>query len=129
MAACASPVEETITNEPRRDVCAECFEPVLIAVVADLIVVADVHEWEPRARCYVCSGIAARGQRRMNCDRCGGSRYVGSKRPPGRMLAIDVAWSDDGHVRTIAARTPRRKGEALYPLHVCAGEPRLALVA
>jgi hypothetical protein len=36
------------------------------------------------------------------------------------MLAVDVAWSDEPHVRVIGPRTGRRKGEALYALHACA---------
>jgi hypothetical protein len=33
------------------------------------------------------------------------------------MLAIDVAWSDEGHVRLVGPHTTRRKGEALNALH------------
>lgn len=113
--------------DPHRGVCPDCLGPVLIALLGEHVVVAEPHEWEPRARCYVCSTIAARGQRRSNCDRCGGSGYVGERRPAGRMLAVDVAWSDEGHVRLVGPRTTRKRGEALYALHACVG--RLALVA
>jgi hypothetical protein len=36
------------------------------------------------------------------------------------MLAIDVAWSDEGNMRLIAPSTPRRRGEGLHALHECA---------
>lgn len=119
MAATESPVGEATLIEPHREVCGGCSRPVLVAMVRGARIVADPHEWEPRASCYVCSTIKARGQRRTNCDRCGGCGYVGSKRPPGTLLAVDVAWSDGGHVRTVGPRTPRRKGEALHELHCC----------
>lgn len=35
------------------------------------------------------------------------------------MLAIDIAWSDEGHVRLIGQKTTRKRGEALYTLHAC----------
>lgn len=107
---------------------------------------ADAYEHEPRARCYMCAGVESRvkecpkcrgsgsyregickrcegsgevANKRANCHRCGGSGYVGSARPVGQMLAIDVAWGDEGHVRLIGPRTSRRKGEALYNVHSC----------
>lgn len=84
-----------------------------------LIFVADLPEWEPRAACYVCSRQSMQGKKRSNCDRCGGSGYVGESRPPGEMLGWDVAWSDEGHVRLVGERTRRRRGEALYRRHAC----------
>lgn len=150
------------------------MRPVLLAVVyrdprrhrGAYVFTAELEEWEPRARCYVCAKIEARlnkdaprcercegtgaigdfrraemregGERhecprcegrgyivevrvrRADCERCGGEGYVGSRRPPGDLLAIDYAWSDEGHVRIISERTKRRKGEALYRAHACA---------
>lgn len=101
---------------------------MLIAVVyrdtrrqrGERVVMADPYEWEPRARCYVCQKQATRGMKRARCDRCDGTGYVGEHRPPGKMLAWDVAWSDEGHVRIVGERTERRRGEAFYRLHVCA---------
>jgi hypothetical protein len=119
MAALATRAETSAT-EPHRGLCTECFRPVLVALVKRTVVVAEVHEWEPRAACFVCATIRARGQHRERCDRCGGSGYVGAARPPGRMLAIDVAWSDESHVRLIGPRTTRKRGEALYEIHSCA---------
>lgn len=115
---------------------------MLLAVVAKRTVLAEPYEWEPRARCYACATIegrkracpTCRGQdascarcegtgrvanKRVRCDRCNGEGFVGRKRPPGRMLAIDLGWSDTGHVRLLGPQTPRLKGEALYVLHVC----------
>jgi hypothetical protein len=133
---------------PTRGACASCFEPVLIVVVRSELVLADPFEWQPLGACFVCSppGLCAHCKRELpedappgtrycsdvhrkaahrarkrgeTCSRCGGTGLVGSRRPPGPMLAIDVAWSDEGHVRVIARRTSRRRGEGLYPLHVC----------
>jgi hypothetical protein len=106
------------TVEPTRTLC-DCGSVILVVELGREVVIAEAFEWEPRARCYVCATIAARGQTRRNCDRCGGSGYVGERRPPGRALAIDVAWSDEGHVPLGAPRPPRRRGEALYALHAC----------
>jgi hypothetical protein len=47
---------------------------------------------------------------------------VGEPRPYGQMLAVDVAWGDHIHLRLIGPNTDRRRGEALYPLHVCQGD-------
>jgi hypothetical protein len=111
--------------------------------------VADVAEWEPRAACPLCGvqrrlacaicGTSLAGRRSLattcstkcrrelsrrrrgrDCKRCDGSGYIGEKRPPGEMLAWDVAWSDEGHLRIVGPRTPRRKGEALFKPHLCA---------
>lgn len=106
-------------DEPRRERCAGCTDPVLVAVIEGRRVIADIYEWEPRARCFMCARTETRGQRRVNCDRCGGSGYTGEKRPPGEMLAIDIAWSDEGHVRIVGPATSRKRGEALYRLHSC----------
>jgi RecJ-like exonuclease len=106
------------------------------------IVLAEPFEWEPRARCYQCKNIESRSRvcpkcrgfdlgcarcegtgtvsdKRANCNRCGGEGYIGKRRPTGVMLAIDIAWSDDGHVRLVEPTVSRRKGEALYELHDC----------
>lgn len=70
--------------------------------------------------CKRCDGLGTLGApKRADCTRCGGDGYVGQTRPRKQMLAIDIAWSDDDHVRLIGPDTPRRKGEALYELHVC----------
>jgi hypothetical protein len=112
--------------EPTRAPCPECAEVVLIVLVAVIIegvrqpekaIIAEPYEWEPRARCYVCQTIETQGKHRASCDRCGGLGFVGYPRPRTPMLAIDVAWSDEGHVRIVGPRTTRRKGEALYALH------------
>lgn len=106
--------------EPTRGLCQHCRSPVLVAIIDGLTILAEPYEWEPRARCYVCSMVRTRGQGfRANCHRCGGTGYVGSRRPLGRMLAIDVAWSDDVHLRVVGPSAKRRRGEALMPLHVC----------
>lgn len=115
---------DTVAFEPQRTLCEDCGEPVLIALVTpqrgrQRLIVAEPYEWEPRAACYVCVRVAKHRHKRTNCDRCGGTRYVGTPRPPGRLLAIDVAWSDEGHVRLLGPRTERRKGEACYRLHSC----------
>lgn len=76
-----------------------------------------------RLDCEACEGrgyIAVRRIDRSGCERCGGEGYVGSHRPPGELLAIDCAWSDEGHVRVIGEGTKRRRGEALHRPHACA---------
>lgn len=109
------------TIQPYRNLCATCGEPVLtVELPRGRVVQAEPYEWEPRAACYVCQTIAARGQQRRNCQRCDGSGYVGENRPPGKMLAVDIAWSDEGHVRMLAPSSPRRRGEGLYVIHACA---------
>jgi len=73
----------------------------------------------------VCGGCEGRGYivqrivQRPDCSHCDGSGYVGEHRPDGELLAVDCAWSDDGHVRVIGPSTSRRKGEALYREHAC----------
>lgn len=139
----------TTADRPVRSACPDCAEPVLIAVIRGEVFVADIYEWQPLGACFVCSppGLCAhcgveldqdappgtrycgdihrkaahRARKRGEvCARCGGLGVIGQRRPDGPMLAIDVAWSDEGHVRVIARRTSRRRGEGLYPLHECA---------
>lgn len=70
--------------------------------------------------CKRCDGLGAIGApKRADCTRCAGAGFVGSPRPNETMLAVDIAWSDDGHIRLLGPDTPRRKGEALYELHRC----------
>jgi hypothetical protein len=123
---CPSPTEFSITREPQRSLCGECASPVLVvvvwemvenAIVGEKVVVAEPFEWEPRARCYVCSQVETRGNSITKCNRCGGLGYVGTPRPDEPMLAVDIAWSDEGHVRMIGPKTTRKRGEALYRLH------------
>jgi hypothetical protein len=84
------------------------------------MLVAEVVEWEPRAACQSCAFTrAAHPDRPVSCARCGNSGYVGRKRPPGPMVAIDLAWADEYHVRLIGEKTDRREGEALHEIHVC----------
>lgn len=122
-------VVEHTSYEPSRTLC-NCGEAVLVCAVPavprhgkpERIVFASPFEWQPRTVCYVCANNAKRwpnSPKRQNCSRCGGTGYVGEQRPTSAMLAIDIAWSDDGHVRVIEPGTERRKGEALHQLHVC----------
>jgi hypothetical protein len=115
----APAVDEPARPEPFEATCPHCSEAVIAAYVEGELVVAERFEWEPRAACYLCSTIEARGQKRGQCTRCGSTSYVGEQRPKGRMLAVDVAWSDEGGVRVIGPRTSRRRGEGLYRLHRC----------
>lgn len=118
---------DAVSVEPLRTICAFCDSPVLVAVVpaverygrGALLVTAEPFEWEPRAECQSCAWTRNRTGRLVDCPRCDGSGYIGERRPAGPMLAVDVAWSDEGRVRLLAASTRRRKGEALHPLHSC----------
>jgi hypothetical protein len=116
--------QAAVAPEPTRAPCLTCGEFVLVACLTDgeglpigPVVVASAWEWEPRARCYVCAQVETRGKKRERCDRCAGTGYVGEVRPKETMLAVDVAWSDGGHVRLVTPAMCRRKGEALYALH------------
>jgi hypothetical protein len=101
-------------------ICPGCMRPVLVAIVGGQTIIADLYEWQPRSRCFPCAGAQATSKNgKVHCSRCGGDGYIGSKRPSGPMLAIDVAWSDEGNIRLITANTPRRRGEALHALHRC----------
>jgi hypothetical protein len=76
--------------------------------------------------CKRCDGLGAIGApKRSDCTRCAGAGFVGSPRPNETMLAVDIAWSDDGHIRLLEPSTSRRKGEALYDLHACPAEDAL----
>lgn len=121
MAVAATATAEQGVIDPVRTLCEHCSQPVLIAIVGSRVVVADIYEWQPRHRCFPCAGAQATSKRGVvHCARCGGIGYVGSKRPDAPMLAIDIAWSDEGHIRVIGPETARRRGEALYALHTCA---------
>lgn len=72
--------------------------------------------------CEACEGrgyLVVKVVKRPDCTHCDGSGYVGEHRPEGELLAVDCAWSDEGHVRLIGPNTSRRKGEALYRAHAC----------
>jgi hypothetical protein len=86
-----------------------------------LRIVADIQEWEPRAQCGSClhTRHAHPHLREVSCARCADTGYIGSRRPPGWMLAIDMAWGDDIHLRVVGPRTDRREGEALHAMHIC----------
>jgi hypothetical protein len=105
--------------EPLRLTCQGCGASVFLFLLNGRQLLVEPHEWEPRAACYVCATIEGRGQSRRNCYRCGGTGYVGSNRPAAQMLGVDIAWSDEGHVRLVGPKTNRRRGEGLYPLHHC----------
>lgn len=143
--------------EPMRRLCAACDRPVIVAFILPrahrgrsgvLLVTAEPFEWEPLAPCQSCAWTRSRmgctvdtpdeegaltverHYARVDCPRCGGSGYVGERRPPGQLLAVDVAWADDGRNRLLGAATKRRAGEALHPLHRClTGDDRAAIVA
>lgn len=104
--------------DPRR-VIHDCGQVVLEVRLAGSLFVVEIHEWEPRAACYECATILKRGQRRPVCPRCGGTAYVGSKRPSEPMVGLDVAWGDELHARLVGPRTKRMRGEALHKLHAC----------
>lgn len=106
-------------DEPFLTTCKLCQCAVIAAVIGGELVLADPFEWEPRAACPYCGHVAGRGHKRGQCPRCDSSGYVGEERPRTRVLAIDVAWSDEGGVRLIGPRTSRRRGEGLYQLHHC----------
>jgi hypothetical protein len=109
-------------SEPTRTICPHCLRPVLVAIVGGETIIAELYEWQPRSRCFPCAGAQATSKNgKVHCSRCGGSGFIGSRRPKEPMLAIDVAWSDEGHLRVIAPSTPRRRGEALHALHRCEG--------
>lgn len=119
-----SPNRRSLDSYPQlqRELCAICLQPVMWVIVRARLVLVDMYEWEPRAQCQSCLHTRrAHPGRPVSCGRCGNSGYVGSQRPKGRMLAIDVAWSDSDrlHVRIIGPKVDRRRGEALHPFHVC----------
>lgn len=115
----ATQAEPRNVDEPFRTTCGVCKEPVIAAVIAGKLVLADPFEWEPRAACPYCGHVEGRGHRRGQCPRCDSSSYIGEDRPRTRMVAIDIAWSDEGGVRIIGPKTSRRRGEGLYRLHIC----------
>jgi hypothetical protein len=142
----ASTIAEPLTEgagpalEPARVLCPGCGAVVLAVEVSGEPILASAFEWEPKARCYLCSKVESRvrdcprcrgagcvacdftgtaGHQRAECKHCGGAGFVGRQRPRARMLAVDVAWSDEGHVRIVGPKTARKKGEALYELHRC----------
>lgn len=123
IALAARPVEDP--EHLHRELCVICLEPVMWVVVRRRLHLVDLYEWEPRAACQLCLHTRrAHPGRPVSCGRCHNTGYVGTDRPAGRMLAIDVAWSDEDrdnepHVRIIGPSTDRRKGEALHPFHAC----------
>jgi len=113
------PVQDPIETLVRT-FCPVCSIPVLEVVIGGVMYLASIHEWEPRAACSQCAATRKRkkGKRSGHCTRCGGSGYVGGKRPKVKMLGVELAWSDDGHARLVGAGTKRMRGEGLYPLHM-----------
>lgn len=116
--------------EPKRALCPHCLTPVLTATINGRHITATIHEWEPRHACDHCAHTRRRMQnlgtlsgRRVHCAVCADTGYIGTRRPAGWMLAVDMAWEGE-HIRVIGARTDRRAGEALYPLHVCGDDDR-----
>lgn len=106
--------------EPTRHLCFHCLRPVIHATVNGETVVADIWEWLPSGECLSCAHTRhAHKGTHVRCNRCNGTGRVGESRPPGRMLAIDVAWGDTLHLRLIGENTDRRRGESLHRLHIC----------
>lgn len=134
-APAAPPLPQLPSTDPLRNLCPYCDQPVLLATINadtlgrgnarghthDLQIIADVREWEPRAQCGSClhTRRAHPSLNIVSCARCADTGYIGTKRPAGWMLAVDMAWGDEIHVRVISGRTDRRAGEALYPMHIC----------
>lgn len=119
------PDRPRLEDQPQvtRDLCVICLQPVLWVIVRRQLALVDLYEWEPRAACQSCLHTRrAHPGRPVSCGRCHNTGYVGSNRPKGRMVAIDVAWSDTDrmHIRIVGPRVDRRKGEALHSFHVCA---------
>jgi hypothetical protein len=109
-----------IPKDPVRILCPHCLIPVLKVTIGIETITADLYEWEARAQCQSCLHTRrAHPTSHVSCGRCHDTGYVGTKRPTGRMLAIDVAWDDDLHLRLVGPRTDRRRGEALHSIHVC----------
>lgn len=107
-------------HAPERRLCPCCLRVVIHAEVKGDLVIADLNEWLPRGECLSCAHTRhAHPGRHVDCRRCNGTGMVGSPRPVGQMLAVDMAWGDDLHIRLVGPNTDRRRGEALYPLHVC----------
>jgi Protein of unknown function (DUF3102) len=110
--------------EPKIAHCPDCNQTVLHAIVKGETVLADQYAWQPITRCTKC--IQTRNAHpgvHVSCPHCQSTGWTGTKdRPTGRMLAMDIAWSDTPNVRIIGERTDRREGEALHPLHQCAAQ-------
>jgi hypothetical protein len=107
-----------------RELCVICLAPVMWVIVRGRLHLVDVYEWLPRGACQSCMHTRrAHPGRPVSCGRCGNTGMTGRERPQGRLVAIDVAWSDDDepHVRVIGPSTDRRRGEALHQIHDCAG--------
>lgn len=103
-----------------RQLCTICQAPVLWVPIRGTLILVDLYEWEPRSQCESCRHTRrAHPGRPVSCGRCHNTGYVGADRPKGRMVAMDMAWSDELHIRIIGPRTDRRRGEALYKFHQC----------
>lgn len=114
---------DPVRYEPQRVQCAGCGQPVIMVAVEGELLVASAYEWLPRMPCRVCRWVKSRrGTKRAQCTLCDGSGYVGEKRPAEVMVAIDIAWGDDCHVRLVTPRMVRRKGEGLFRLHPCGAQ-------
>lgn len=113
------PANRRNVDEPFRTNCKLCQCTVIAVKIRGQLVLAEPWEWEPRAACPFCGHVAGRGHTRGQCPRCDSSGYIGEDRPKTRVVAIDMAWADEGGARIIGPNTPRRRGEALHQRHVC----------
>ncbi len=111
-------------TEPKITICPHCNALIIHAIINGQPITADRYEWQPRTVCTKClqTRHAHPGQP-VSCPHCNSTGYTGqAHRPPGQMLAMDMAWSDTPNLRIIGERTDRREGEALHPLHQCAAQ-------
>jgi hypothetical protein len=110
-------VQEAVT----REWCEDCGELVLAIVLPkpSRIVLAQIGEVQPSARCPLCAHIKRRGHEPGWCFKCGGTGWTGTALPqPG------VAIGPDGSARLFKGR--RREGEAVHALHECVAALALA---
>lgn len=105
--------------EPKMTTCPDCHQPVLTARIKGETILAEPEAWLEHTICTKCVQTRnAHPGSYVHCPHCRDRGYTGtSRRPPGRMLAIDMAWADKLRVRVIGEHTDRRKGEALHALH------------
>lgn len=120
-------------TEPRITLCPDCHAAIITVVVNGETITADRYAWEPRHECESCQQTRRAHPHlpTVSCSKCANTGYIGTDRPTGRMLAIDVGWSDEDdhghlHTRIIGPTTDRRRGEALHPLHQCPAAERIA---
>ena len=73
MAAAVETPPENPIDTLVRTFCPVCVEPVLEVVIAQVVYMAEVREWEPRAACSQCAAVMARRRRdalKVPCPRC-----------------------------------------------------------